>query len=240
VTDALHVAWHDLECGGYTADLGLWRELAGSARGPVLDVGAGSGRVALHLARAGHEVVALDLDEILLAALRERAGRLPVTTVRADARAFDLDRCFALVLAPMQTVQLLDGAAGRARFLDATRRHLAPGGLLAAALAEELEPFDARPVGGLVPERGELEGARLASHPVAVVDEGERVALERLREHLAPGGARHEELSVVRIDRLGAGDLEREAAAHGLRAESVRRIARTPDHVGSTVVMLRA
>ena len=51
------VIWHDLECGGYRADLPLWRELAEHEGSPVLDVGAGTGRVALDLARRGHEVV---------------------------------------------------------------------------------------------------------------------------------------------------------------------------------------
>jgi len=40
------VIWHDLECGGYDADLQLWRRLAasdkGSSDGPILEVGAGS------------------------------------------------------------------------------------------------------------------------------------------------------------------------------------------------------
>ena len=54
--------WHDVECGGYAADLPLWRELAAREAGPVLDVGAGTGRVALDLARAGHDVTALDRD----------------------------------------------------------------------------------------------------------------------------------------------------------------------------------
>ena len=48
--------------------------------GPVLDVGAGAGRVALDLARAGHDVTALDLDAELLAELaraRPRRGRGP-------------------------------------------------------------------------------------------------------------------------------------------------------------------
>ena len=44
-SDQLHVLWHDLECGRYAQDLPLWRELASEARGPVLDLGAGSGRV---------------------------------------------------------------------------------------------------------------------------------------------------------------------------------------------------
>lgn len=238
--DTLHVVWHDLECGGYSADLGLWRALATEAGGPVLDVGAGTGRVALDLARAGHEVVALDRDDVLLGALRARVGSLGVTTVCADARDFDLGRRFALVLAPMQTVQLLEGEAGRDRFLAAAARHLEPGGLLAAALSEQLEPFDARALGGLEPERGEHEGLHLASHPLAVVDEGERVALERLRAVADDAGVRHEDLDVVHLDRLERSVLEAQAAAHGLRAEAPRAIAHTADHVGSTVVLLRA
>src|SRR5208283_2096223 len=45
------VVWHDLECGTYRADLPLWRELARDAGvGPILEIGAGSGRVSLDLA----------------------------------------------------------------------------------------------------------------------------------------------------------------------------------------------
>jgi len=138
------VLWHDLECGGYTADLALWRELAddpGRLGGPVLDLGAGTGRVALELARRGHEVVALDLDETLLSALRERARGLAVEAVHGDARTFALGRAFALVLAPMQTVQLLGGGEGVRGLLRSTHHHLRPGGLLAAALAEAV-PFE--------------------------------------------------------------------------------------------------
>ncbi|HWC25002.1 MAG TPA: class I SAM-dependent methyltransferase, partial [Solirubrobacteraceae bacterium] len=109
------VIWHDVECSRYDADLALWRELAAAARGPILDVGAGTGRVALDLARRGHEVVALDHDARLLAVLARRAGaeRLRVATVVGDAADFELDRRdFQIVMAPMQTVQLL-GRDGR-------------------------------------------------------------------------------------------------------------------------------
>ncbi|MBV9839279.1 MAG: hypothetical protein JO156_14285, partial [Solirubrobacterales bacterium] len=55
----MSVVWHDLECGSYHEDLELWRELARRHGDPVLEIGAGTGRVSLELARRGHRVVAL-------------------------------------------------------------------------------------------------------------------------------------------------------------------------------------
>jgi SAM-dependent methyltransferase len=242
---SLHVAWHDVECGTYEADLAVWRALADDpARppGPVLDVGAGAGRVALDLARYGHEVVALDVDAELLGALRGRAEAegLAVRVVEGDARGFDLgDARFGLVLAPMQTVQLLEGPDGRAAFLRAAAAHLRPGGLLAAAVAEEIEEFDAGLAGVPAPDIGALDGRRLESRPIAVRGEGDRVALVRLREVVEPDGRRRASQDVVRLDRLDAATLEAEGAAAGLRVLGRRTVPATDDHVGSTVVVLR-
>src|SRR5262245_51282748 len=63
------VAWHDTECGAYGADLALWEDLALGTPGAVLELGAGTGRVALHLARAGAEVIAVERDPALAAEL---------------------------------------------------------------------------------------------------------------------------------------------------------------------------
>jgi SAM-dependent methyltransferase len=84
------VIWHDIECGRYRADLPLWRELAKAEEGPVLDLGAGTGRVTLDLARKGHRVVALDREPQFLETLRSRAGKLDVETVAGDAGGFEL------------------------------------------------------------------------------------------------------------------------------------------------------
>jgi 2-polyprenyl-3-methyl-5-hydroxy-6-metoxy-1,4-benzoquinol methylase len=116
------VIWHDVECGGYREDLPLWRALAAETGGPVLDVGAGTGRVTLELAAAGVEVVALDLEPELLEALTARAARQArsVETLAADARSFDAGAGrFASVIVPMQTLQLLPDAAARAEFFAA-------------------------------------------------------------------------------------------------------------------------
>jgi SAM-dependent methyltransferase len=233
------ILWHDIECGGYDLDLPLWRELAAREGAPVLDVGAGTGRVALDLARRGHEVVALDLSAELLGALRERGAGLPVTAVQADAREFDLDARFTLVIVPMQTVQLLGGPAGRARFLARAREHLAPGGLLAVALADALEAFDADHDHPPVPDLREVDGVVYASRPMAIRDLGDRAAIERVREVVARDGTRTVSDDVIELDRVDADELAAEAGAFGLRAQAPRRIPPTLEYVGSTVVMLR-
>lgn len=242
-TAAAHVLWHDLECGGYDADLPLWRELAAEeGAAELLDVGAGTGRVSLDLARAGHAVVALDLDAVLLDALRERAAAegLPVEAVEGDARDFDLRRRFPLVLAPMQTIQLLGGPAARTAFLRRAAAHLAPGGLLACALADALEGFDAAHTEPPLPDVLERDGWVYASQPVAVRPEPEWTTIERIRQTVSPAGERTAEGDAVRLDRLDGDTLEAEGVALGLHAAGRRFVEMTDEHVGSEVVLLRA
>jgi SAM-dependent methyltransferase len=241
----LHVLWHDLECGRYTADLPLWRELAADCDGPILDLGAGTGRVALDLAGAGHEVVALDLDPLLLAALRERAGAagLAVETLQADARELTaaLDgHTFALVLAPMQTIQLLGGADGRAAMLRSVLAHLLPSGLLACALADAMEGFDAEHTELPLPDVLEQDGWVYASQPVAVRPDADGTTIERIRQTVSPQGARTAEADSIRLDKLDGDDLEAEGVALGFAAAGRRFIEMTDEHVGSEVVLLRA
>jgi SAM-dependent methyltransferase len=234
------VRWHDLECGGYDADLPLWRELADEADGEILEIGCGAGRVTLDLARRGHAVTALDSDPLLLDALRERAAGLPVRVARADAREFDLRRRFALALVPMQTVQLFGGSAGRARFLHRTREHLEPGAKLALAIANALEGFDGGADALPLPDTEERDGWLYSSQPVAVRDHGDRLAIERIRHAVAPDGSLDAEGDVIELDCLDAAELEDEGAAAGFDVEPAREIAATDEHVPSEVVVLRA
>lgn len=233
------VIWHDVECGRYDADLLLWRELVAVAGGPVLDVGAGTGRVTIDLALRGHDVVALDIDPQLLAELERRADGLSVETVVADARSFSLPgRTFPLILAPMQIVQLL-GPAGRTSFLRAARAHVAPGGLVACALADVFDAFDADHVLLPVPDVLFVDGVRYLSQPVALRDQGAYVVVQRVRETLAADGSRTARDNVTHLDRVDVAVVEAEAVLAGLEPLSPRSIAATEEHVGSIVVMLR-
>jgi SAM-dependent methyltransferase len=257
-TPSPHVVWHDLECGAYNIDLAFWRELADAhPDGPILDVGAGTGRVALALARSGRRVIALDHDPVLLAALGRRAGQLDVTTVCADARSFALPpgERFALCIAPMQTVQLLGGSTGRLDFLRRAHANLLSGGLLACAILTELEPFDCTDGGPMPwPETVTSGEHHYVSQATRVQVHGPRITIERLRrivpvrdgEDLAldalPAAADGEQIEhdAIQLDCLGVAELEREADTVGFHAEPARHIPPTADHEGSSVVMLRA
>jgi SAM-dependent methyltransferase len=256
--------WHELECGSYRADLELWRELSqrsaangGSAR--VLDVGAGTGRVALDLGRAGHHVTALDIDPELLAVLTRRTTGSGIRAVCADARTFELARRdFDLCLMPMQTVQLLDGSSGRMDFMRRAHAHLRPGGMLAMAIVTEFEPFDcAEGDAGPSAETACVAGVLYSSRATRVRVLADRVRLERERRVAPEGGRRasgkdapdvmanaalsaQAEHDVVELHRVDAEQLEREGAAAGLRRAFRRELASTEEHIGATVVVLGA
>jgi len=238
----MNVIWHDLECGAYAEDLPLWRALAATHGDPVLEVGAGTGRVALDLARQGHRVTALDSDPALLAELVRRADErgLELETVLADAREFELGARFALCVVPMQTIQLLGGSDGRSAFLRCARRHLRDGAVLAVAIAEMLELYEAR--GGTpapIPDMCERDGVVYASRPTAVRADRGAFVLARRREIITAQGGHSAHEDTIRLDRVSPAELEREASAAGLTPDRRRLVSPTRDYVGSTVVMLR-
>lgn len=231
------VTWHDVENGSYDADLPLWRELAGAASGPILDLGAGTGRVALDLAAQGHEVVALDRDAELLAELSVRAPS--VTTTQADAREFTLDAEFALILATMQLVQILGGREGRLAMLARVHAHLVPGGLFAAALSDVDDAVPREPAAPPLPDILERDGWVFSSQPVAVRAEQDRVVIERRREAVSPAGELEAEEARIELDLLSAAQFEAELREAGLTPVERRTVAETLDHIGSTVILCR-
>lgn len=247
------VVWHDLECGGYTADLPLWRELAalagiGADSGWILDVGCGTGRVALDLARRGHRVIALDRDPRLLCALGERAEGLTLETVCADARSFELGRDdVAVCLAPQQTIQLLGGREPRLAFLRRARSHLRPGGLLACAIVTEIDTFDGAR-GDPLPsaEATHVEGTDYLSRATRVHARGGVIRIERERL-ISPSSRAHPSMPLLRseqdtieLDQLSLRELRREGRTAGLRSLPRRSIAASDIYVGSEIALFSA
>jgi len=236
------VVWHDVECGAYAADLAAWAELAAAAAGPVLELGAGTGRVSLDLAGRGVDVVAVDSDAELLAALARRADAadLEVETVCADARELDLGREFGAVIAPMQFVHLLGGAPGRTAALATARAHLAAGGTFAAALLADDTSVDGEGGASVLPDVRELNGWVCSSLPleVAVVESG--IEIRRLRQLVSPAGELTERTASVHLDRLTAEAFEHEASGAGLEPRERIVVSPTADHVGSVICVLEA
>jgi SAM-dependent methyltransferase len=238
------VLWHEAECGGYAADLPIWARLASAGgAGTVLDLGSGSGRVSLHLARRGFDVLAVDSDPVLIEALRAKAAAegLRVRSIAGDVRELGgVPIRVATVIAPMQLLHLMGGAEGRLRLLAGLLTVLEPGGRFHAALLADMPAL-----GSFVPEPmpdvRESEGMWVhASTPLAVeIDEG-GLDIVRLRQLVSPDGTLTEEHNVVRLERLEAGRLEAEAEALGWEILERTPVGETEDHVASEIVSLEA
>jgi SAM-dependent methyltransferase len=234
------VIWHDLESGAYAADLPLWSMLAAEAGGPVLDLGCGTGRVALHLAGEGYEVVGVDRQAAFIDALNERAARAGVgaSGVVGDVRDLALERPFPLVIAPQQLLQLLGGEEERRACLGSIAGVLEPGGVAAFAVIEDFyAPDDAPPP---LPDVREVDGWVYSSLPVSIRPAWEGIILTRLRQIVSPEGEMTEEQDEVHLSELSADQFEAEAEACGLRPGGRHEVAETERHVGSTVIVLEA
>ena len=100
----------------------------------------------------------------------------------ADARDLDLERRFPLIIASMQFMQLFLSADERRAILGMGARHLAPGGLFAAAIVEGvpdiLLPRDAP---AALPDMREVDGYVYVSQPLGSTTEGGVISSERRR-----------------------------------------------------------
>jgi SAM-dependent methyltransferase len=234
----LAVIWHDLECGAYAADLPLWEELADRAGGPVLELGAGTGRVALHLARRGHSVTAVELVPELTEELARRASAsgLDVNPVAGDVRALALGRRYPLVLAPMQLLQLLH-PQDRPACLRSIAGHLSPDGRAAIAIVERTHRGEGD---SPLPDLREVEGWVCSSQPLAIRPSEEGLSVIRRRQTVSPDGTMSQEDDEVFLHALPLETLESESVAAGLRLAETTEIQPSDEHVGSTVALLEA
>ena len=130
---------YDLEYA-HDYDVPFWLALAERERGPIVEWGAGTGRIATSLARAGHEVIAVELSEAMV-----EAGRTKEPGIRwvcGDMRDAELDRRYGLAVCAFNSFLCLRSVEDALAFLENAREHLLPGGLLgvevSAFVPEEL------------------------------------------------------------------------------------------------------
>lgn len=129
---ALYDAHHSL----YKEDLPFWLDLAKQHKGPVLELGCGTGRVLLPLANAGVSMVGLDNDLDMLDYLRSRlpASLVPMPLLfAAELTKFHLDMLFSLIILPCNTWSTLSGTQ-RIEALGCIREHLMSDGVFAVSI----------------------------------------------------------------------------------------------------------
>ncbi len=145
----------------HNEDLPFWLKLAERQKGPILELGCGTGRVLLALARSGYASVGLDLDAGMLAFLQDQAQSEPAAPpaiFQADMAAYHLAQAFALILLPCNTLSALSSET-RLAMLALACQHLSPGGLFAASL-----PNPAVLAG--LPQQSDVEIEEILPHPV--------------------------------------------------------------------------
>ncbi|HKF85457.1 MAG TPA: class I SAM-dependent methyltransferase, partial [Candidatus Limnocylindrales bacterium] len=128
---------YDLDLSDDPGDLDLYLALAGQTGGPILELAVGSGRLAVPLATAGHDVTGVDVDRAMLDRARAAAAAAgPATDARltlltGDARDVQLPGAgsFNLAFVPLNSLFIMGTRADQAAAVATLAAHLAPGGL---------------------------------------------------------------------------------------------------------------
>jgi SAM-dependent methyltransferase len=118
---------YDLE-HAHDYDVPFWLALAEREGAPVVEWGAGTGRVAIPLARAGSDVTAVELSENMIEVGRKKGT--PVEWVRGDMRSVKLGRRYRLAICAFNSFLCLPSPDDALAYLHNAREHLQPGGLL--------------------------------------------------------------------------------------------------------------
>ena len=124
---------YDVWCLSVTEDIAFYVDLALESGGPVLEIGVGSGRVAIPICLTGVKVVGIDTSPTMMAMAAAKAAphHLDLELIAADMRAIPELGEFPLVIVPFRAFLHLAEDAERLAVLQRLRELLAPGGTLA-------------------------------------------------------------------------------------------------------------
>lgn len=127
-------------------DVPFWRNLAGNAGGPVLELGCGTGRLSIPLGRAGVPLFGIDRSANMLALARRRVRRGGlrdrVRLIHGDIRFLPFTSRFAMVMAPYGILQSLLRETDLAATLAEVRRVLQPGATFGLELVADLPSWE--------------------------------------------------------------------------------------------------
>jgi SAM-dependent methyltransferase len=220
---------YDLDLVDDPGDLDLYQAMAERAGGPVLELAAGSGRLAIPLAEAGHLVTAVDLDPAMLDRARRRArgtaGEDRLTFVEADLVGLRLPDAgtYALAFIALNSLLVLGSRASQRGALRTLADHLAPGGLAVVDVwlpdADDLARFDGRVMlewPRLDPETGAMvTKVGSAIHDAATAT----ITLTTIFEEGGQGAAARRWIRRDRLRLVSADELREFALDAGLRVE---------------------
>jgi SAM-dependent methyltransferase len=148
--DSLGTEIYDVQSAAISAgnpagdDVAFFRRLASELGGPILEVGAGTGRVAAALAADGFDVVGVDRSEPMLRLAEERRTALDpdvaarLTFLQGDMTALRIGRRFRLIVAPSRVFQFALTSDAQRAALMAFKSHLEPEGRLVLDLFDPL------------------------------------------------------------------------------------------------------
>jgi SAM-dependent methyltransferase len=222
---------YDLDLVDDPGDIDLYLALADRAEGPILELMAGTGRLAVPLAEAGHRVTGVDLDAAMLERARRRANDTAVgdrlTLVEADIvgmRLPDAGR-FGLAFIALNSLLVLPTRAAQRAAVQTLADHLAPGGLAVVDAwlpdAEDLARFDGRIILSwprVDPESGAIvTKAGSAQHDAASAS----VILTTIFEEGEQGGPARRWVRSDRLRLVSADELRAFAEDAGLTVEAI-------------------
>jgi len=161
---------YDLEYG-HDYDVPFWLALADREGGPVVEWGAGTGRLALALAEAGHEVTAVEVSGTMAERGRKKGGA--VRWAVGDMRDAALGARYGLAVCAFNSFLCLPSVEDALVFLGNAKEHLLPDGLLGIEVSafspEELagEPVLRHDFSRALPDGGRLDRLSLSRYDAA-------------------------------------------------------------------------
>lgn len=221
---------YDLDLDEEPGDLDLYLALAARGDGPILELAAGTGRLAVPLAAAGHDVTAVDIDPAMIA-----RGRTRVAGARAGAGRIDwveADLCeirlpdparFSLAFIALNSMLLLGSRDAQRAAFRTLAAHLAPGGIAAADIwlpdAEDLARFDGRIM--LEWPRTDLESGLTVTKAGSALHDAatNTVVLTAIYEESEQGGTPRRWIRRDRLRLVSADELAGYAEDAGLRVD---------------------